>query len=132
MSRLRVALVQVEARHDVEDNIERAIALAREAAVGADLVVLPEYVQYRGTDAGFRASARPIPGPTRAPFAALARERGCWILAGSHAEASGDPARPYNTAPLFDRSGTLFARYRKAAPVGRCSCAHGRSRTASG
>lgn len=113
MSMLRVALVQVEARDDVEGNISRAAALAREAAVDADLVVLPEYVQYRGTDAGFRASARPVPGPTTDPFAALARERGCWILAGSHAEVSGDPARPYNTAVLFDRSGALVARYRK-------------------
>ena len=113
MSILRVALVQFEARDDVDDNIGRAAALAREAAVGADLVVLPEYVQYRGSDAGFRASARPVPGPTTAPFAEIAREQGCWVLAGSHAETSGDPARPYNTAVLFDRSGSLVARYRK-------------------
>ena len=91
---LRVALVQLEARDDVDDNIARAAALADEAADGADLVVLPEYVQYRGTDAGFRASARPIPGPTTAPFEAVARAHGTWILAGSHAEASADPGRP--------------------------------------
>jgi predicted amidohydrolase len=113
MDTLRVALVQIEARDDVDDNIRRAAAMAREAAVDADLVVLPEYVQYRGTDAGFRASARPVPGPTTEPFAAIAREHGCWVLAGSHAEASGDPARPWNTAVLLDRSGVLAARYRK-------------------
>lgn len=113
MSILRVALVQFEARDDVEANIERAAALARDAAIGTDLVVLPEYVQYRGTDAGFRASARPVPGPTTAPFSTIARDHGCWVLAGSHAEISGDPARPYNTAVLFDRSGALVARYRK-------------------
>ncbi len=113
MAKLRVALVQVEARDDVDGNIAHAAALAREAAAGADLVVLPEYVQYRGTDDGFRASARPIPGPTTDPFAAIARDFGCWILAGSHAERSGDPVRPYNTAVLFDRSGGLVARYRK-------------------
>ena len=113
MQTLRVALVQLEARHDVEANIARAATLAREAAAAADLVVLPEYVQYRGTAAGFRASARPVPGPTTAPFADIARQHGCWILAGSHAEASGDPARPYNTAVLFNRSGEVVARYRK-------------------
>jgi predicted amidohydrolase len=113
MSTLKVALVQVEARDDVEANVARAAGLAREAAAGADLVVLPEYVQYRGSAAGFRASAAPIPGPTTEPFAAVARETGTWILAGSHAEASGDPDRPYNTAVLFDRSGVIAAAYRK-------------------
>ena len=113
MVTLSVALVQVEARDDLDDSIARAAALAREAAVGADLVVLPEYVGYRGAAAGFRASARAVPGPTTDPFAEIARERHCWVLAGSHAETSGDPRRPYNTAVLFDRSGALVARYRK-------------------
>jgi predicted amidohydrolase len=113
MRMMRVALVQVEARDDIADNLSRAAAMAAEAAVDADLVVLPEYVQYRGTAAGFRASARPVPGPTTEPFAEIAREHGRWVLAGSHAEASGDPDRPYNTAVLFDRSGGLVARYRK-------------------
>jgi deaminated glutathione amidase len=113
MPAMRVALVQLEARDDVTDNIDRAAAMAREAATGSDLVVLPEYVQYRGSTAGYRASAQPIPGPTTDPFAAVAREAGCWILAGSHAERSEDPARPWNTTVLFDRSGTLVARYRK-------------------
>jgi predicted amidohydrolase len=110
---LRVALVQFEARDDVDDNIARAAALADGAANGADLVVLPEYVQYRGSDAGFRASARPVPGPTTAPFEAIARERRCWILAGSHAEAGADPSRPSNTAVLIDRDGNVAATYRK-------------------
>jgi predicted amidohydrolase len=113
MRTMRVALVQVEAREDVADNLSRAAAMAEEAAVDADLVILPEYVQYRGGSAGFRASAAPIPGPTTAPFEAIAREHGCWVLAGSHAEASSDPDRPYNTAALFDRDGRLAATYRK-------------------
>jgi predicted amidohydrolase len=113
MRTLRVALVQLEARDDVAANLAHATELAREAAAGSDLVVLPEYVQYRGSDAGYRASAVPIPGPTTEPLAAVAREHGCWVLAGSHAESSADPARPYNTAVLFDRSGAVAARYRK-------------------
>jgi predicted amidohydrolase len=113
MRTLRVALVQLEARDDVEANISRATTLAREAAAGSDLVVLPEYVQYRGTADGWRASARPIPGPTTDPFAAVAREAGCWILAGTRAEVSGDPLRPYNTAVVIDPAGRIAARYRK-------------------
>jgi predicted amidohydrolase len=113
MRTMRVSLVQFEAGDDVADNLSRAAARAAEAAVDSDLVILPEYVQYRGRAAGYRASAAPIPGSTTGPFAEVAREHGCWVLAGSHAEASGDPQRPYNTAALFDRSGALAARYRK-------------------
>ena len=113
MRTMRVALVQVEARDDVADNLSRAAAMAAEAAVDSDLVILPEYVQFRGSAAGFRASAAPIPGPTTAPFEEVAREHACWVLAGSHAEASGDPDRPYNTAVLLDRTGALAATYRK-------------------
>jgi predicted amidohydrolase len=113
MRTLRVALVQLEAQDDVEANMSRAVALAREAASGADLVVLPEYVQYRGTPDGWRASARPIPGPTTGPFADVAREHGCWILAGTRAEVSADPKRPHNTAVVIDPAGRLAARYRK-------------------
>lgn len=113
MRTMRVALVQFEAGDDVADNLSRAAAMAAEAAVDSDLVVLPEYVQFRGAAAGFRASAAAIPGPTTEPFAEVAREHACWVLAGSHAEASDDPARPYNTSPLFNRDGALVATYRK-------------------
>jgi predicted amidohydrolase len=113
MRTMRVALVQVEARDDVADNLSRAAAMAAEAAVDSDLVILPEYVAFRGSAAGFRASAVTVPGPTTDPFAEVAREHGVWVLAGSHAEASGDPRRPYNTAALFNHAGGLVATYRK-------------------
>jgi predicted amidohydrolase len=113
MSTVRVALVQLEARDDVAANLGHAAALAREAAAGADLVILPEYVQFRGAAAGYRASAAPVPGPTTAPLEAVARDTGTWILAGTHAEASGDPVRPYNTAVLLAPDGSTAATYRK-------------------
>ncbi len=111
---LSVALIQTDAGPDPEANVARAAELADAAAArGARLVALPEYLQYRGTDDGFRASARPIPGPFTAPFAEIARRHGCWILAGSLAESSGDPARPYNTSALIGPDGEIAARYRK-------------------
>ena len=112
--RLRVALVQLDAGDDAERNIETAAALAdRAAADGARLVALPEYLQFRGSDDGYRASARPIPGPWSDRFAAVARDRGAWILVGSLAETSADPARPYNTSVLIDPDGRIAATYRK-------------------
>jgi predicted amidohydrolase len=114
MTRLRVALVQTDAGSDVERNVATAVELAdRAAAQGARLVALPEYLQYRGTDDGFRASARPIPGPWTAAFADVARRRGAWLLVGSVAETSGDPARPYNTSVLIDPDGSIAGVYRK-------------------
>lgn len=111
---LPVALVQLDARDDVAANIAAAVALADEAAAGgARLVALPEYLQYRGPDDGFRASARPIPGPHTEPFAEIARRRHAWILVGSTAETSPDPARPYNTSALIAPDGSLAATYRK-------------------
>ena len=112
-STIGIALVQLEADDDLDRNLARAAALAREAATGADLVLLPEYLSFRGSADGYRASARPVPGPTTEPLAAVARETGTWILAGTHAETSGDHRRPYNTAVLLDPSGAVAARYRK-------------------
>ncbi len=111
---LSVALVQLDARDDVEANIAAAVALADDAARGgARFVLLPEYLQYRGSDDGFRASARPIPGPHTEPFSEVARRHGAWILVGSTAETSADPARPYNTSALIAPDGSVAAVYRK-------------------
>jgi predicted amidohydrolase len=112
--RLPVALVQLDATDDVAANIARAAAMAdAAAAAGARLVALPEYLQFRGPDDGFRASARPIPGAHTDAFAEVARRRGAWILVGSTAETSGDPARPYNTSTLIAPDGSIAATYRK-------------------
>jgi predicted amidohydrolase len=112
--RLAVALVQLDATGDVDANIDRASALADQAAAdGARLVALPEYLQFRGDDDGFRASARPIPGPFTDAFAEVARRRGIWILAGSLAETSSVAARPSNTSVLIAPDGSISAVYRK-------------------
>ena len=72
MTRLSVALVQLDAGSDSEANVAAAAELADEAAAGgARLVALPEYLQYRGDDDGFRESARAIPGPFTAAFSEI-------------------------------------------------------------
>jgi predicted amidohydrolase len=112
--RLAVAVVQLDATDDVDANIERACGYAAAAAAdGARLVVLPEYLQYRGGDEGYRRSARTVPGPFTDAFADVARGHDAWILAGSIAECSDDPERPYNTSVLIAPDGSIAARYRK-------------------
>jgi len=120
MSRLRVALVQLAADQDVAANVERAVALVRQAGeMTPQLVALPEMFLYRGPASGLRESAGELPGPMTEPFAELARALDTWILLGSLAERSADPQRPYNTSVLLDPSGQVCATYRKAASLRR-------------
>src|SRR5688572_15735732 len=112
--RLPVALVQLDATDDVDANIATAATLAADAAAGgARLVALPEYLQYRGDDAGFRASARPVPGPHTDAFSEVAQKHDAWVLVGSLAETSADEARPHNTSVLIAPDGSIAATYRK-------------------
>jgi predicted amidohydrolase len=111
--RFSVALIQLDTREDVAANLRVATALTDEAAAGgARLVALPEYLQYRGPDSGYQASAHPIPGPHTEPFAEIARRRAAWILVGSLAEQTAD-GRCHNTSVLLDPAGRIAAVYRK-------------------
>lgn len=111
---MRIAVVQVNSRDDKEANIRVALELVEQAAKGgADLVALPEYVDFLGTKEAGRGVHEPIPGPTSERFAAAAREHGIWLHAGSIRETGDDPDHIYNTSLLFNRQGEIVAKYRK-------------------
>jgi deaminated glutathione amidase len=110
---MRVAVCQLNSRADRAENL--AVArdlLERAATAGAELAVLPEYVDYLGPGGG---SPKPegIDGEFAEFFASAARELGLWVHAGSFHEAGPDPERTYNTSLVFDPSGSLIASYRK-------------------
>jgi predicted amidohydrolase len=112
MTAMRAALCQMRSGEDVETNLATAERLLRQAAdEGADLAALPEVFTYLGRSAGRAGAAEPVPGPTTERLAAIARDRGIWVLGGSVLEADGD--RIFNTSVLFDRGGDLVATYRK-------------------
>jgi predicted amidohydrolase len=114
MDRYVAAAVQMCSGPDRARNLAHARALVREAAArGARLVVLPEVFAWRGPRGDEAAAAEPIPGPTTEAMAALARELGVHLCAGSLLEAVAGEARPFNTSCLFDPSGRLVGRYRK-------------------
>jgi len=109
---MRVALCQMRSGEDVETNVSTAERLLLEAADGgADLAALPEVFTYLGSTAGLAGAAETVPGPTTERLAAIARDRGMWVLGGSQIETDGEHL--YNTSTLHDRSGELVARYRK-------------------
>ena len=110
---MRVAVCQLNAREDRAANLAAARELlGRAAAAGADLAVLPEYVDYLGRSAGL-PEPEPVDGEFAAFFAGAARELGMWVHAGSFHEAGPDDDHTYNTSLVFDRTGTLTATYRK-------------------
>ena len=86
--------------------------LDRAAAAGADLAVLPEYVDYLGPGAG-TPKPEPVDGEFATFFAEAAREHRMWVHAGSFHEAGPDQDRTYNTSLIFGRDGELAAAYRK-------------------
>jgi predicted amidohydrolase len=110
---MRVALCQLNAREDRAVNLGVARGLLeRAAAAGADLAVLPEYVDYLGPSTG-APKPEPVDGAFAAFFADAARELGMWVHAGSFHESGPDADRTYNTSLVFDRGGDLAAVYRK-------------------
>jgi predicted amidohydrolase len=110
---MRVAVCQLNSRADRKANLVAAAALLRRAADGgADLAVLPEYVDHLGPAAS-QPRPEPVDGEFGSHFAELARRLGIWVHAGSFHEAGPDPAHTYNTSLVFDRSGALAASYRK-------------------
>src|SRR3954463_282779 len=107
---MRVAVCQVSSRERRDENLTVARELLeRAAAAGAELAVLPEYVDYLGTGQG-APKAEGGDGEFAEFFAAAARELGIWVHAGSFHEVGPDPRRTYNTSLVFTPTGELAAR----------------------
>jgi len=110
---MRVAVCQVNSRQDRPANLGVAHELLeRAAAAGADVAVLPEYVDYLGPSAT-EPKPEPVDGEFASFFAEAARRLRMWVVAGSFHETGPDAARTYNTSLAFDRDGRPAATYRK-------------------
>ncbi len=129
----RVALLQLCATTDVQQNLSTAERLVREAADGgAQIALLPEAYAYIGPHTGKLPILEPVcerqPGssPILERFCALAAELGTEIvLGGHHEQAEADHSRSedddrrrsepkcYNTAVHIGAHGSVHAAYRK-------------------
>lgn len=112
---LRVACVQLNAGADKASNLEKAETLvARAAATGADVVVLPEKWNAIGGPDVFRAQAESVEdGETFGALSAWARRHGITIVGGSVTERRVGREKLSNTCPVYDPHGELVALYRK-------------------
>lgn len=110
---MRVAVCQLNTREDRDINLRTARDLLdRAASAGADVAVLPEYVDYLGP-AGDMPETESVDGSFARFFSTAASELRMWVLAGSFHEAGPEPGLTFNTSLLFDRAGQLAALYRK-------------------
>ncbi|MCR5826031.1 MAG: carbon-nitrogen hydrolase family protein [Oscillospiraceae bacterium] len=112
-TQLRVLQWQMTVPEQTERALESVEQGCRRAkALGADLLALPEMFCCPYDNACFPRYAEPEGGGTQRACAALAREYGLWLSAGSMPERAED-GRIYNTARVFDRTGRQVAKHRK-------------------
>ncbi len=111
-----VAAIQMTSGHSVEDNLEAAAKLLREAKeAGAELACLPENFSFIGLkDADKLAVAEADgAGPIQQFLSATARALGIWILGGTTVIKGDSARRVSNTSLLLDAQGKRVARYDK-------------------
>jgi predicted amidohydrolase len=93
------------------ENVERFVAAVESSVKGkADVILLPEGITVVGNGKSYVEVSEPVPGPTTARLAELARRRSAYVAAGIY-EREGPVV--YNTAVLLDRAGRLVGKYRK-------------------
>ena len=111
-----VAVVQNLWRDSPQENRENVLQMVRSVPTPVHLICLPEF--FLGAPFYFPGRAhlrgiidQPIPGPLTSELGQLAREKGCYILAGTVVEREGD--RYYNTSVLIDDRGEICGKARK-------------------
>jgi deaminated glutathione amidase len=112
---LRVACVQLTSRADKAANLEKAEQLvARAAATGADVVVLPEKWNAIGSAEVLHAAAEPLDGGESVEaMAGWARQYGIALVGGSITERREGREKLSNTSIVFDSEGAIAGVYRK-------------------
>jgi deaminated glutathione amidase len=113
--RLRVACVQINSSPAKAENLERMEPLvARAAATGADLVLLPEKWNGLGSHEILLDVAEPLEGgETVEAMSGWARAHGITLVGGSIAERREGREKLSNTCVVFDPEGDVEAVYRK-------------------
>ncbi len=111
-----VGLIQMRCSAEPRENLEKAIAMVREAAKrGAQVVCLPELfrTQYfcQSEDHDKFDLAEPIPGPSTEALAKVARECGVSLIASLFERRAAGIY--HNTAAILDADGALRGLYRK-------------------
>ncbi len=112
-SRFKLAVCQVRTELEKRQTMDKAEAMVREAAEnGAAVVALPEMFSCPYTRKYFDSFAEPQNGESVGRMSCWAREYGVILVGGSIPEREGKEL--YNTCFVFDKTGKIIARHRKA------------------
>jgi len=112
---IRLACVQMTSRADKAANLEKAETLvAKAAATGADVVLLPEKWNAIGDVETLHGAAETIEGgESVAAMRGWASRHGITLVGGSITERREGREKLSNTSLVFDPDGELVATYRK-------------------
>jgi agmatine deiminase len=113
---LTVALIQIEVRPDINENLKTALARVETAAQkGAQIICLPELfrTRYFPQQVGTHVDqfAETVPGESTEAFVRLARQYAAVIIVPVFERSPS--GRFYNTAVVIDADGSLHAPYHK-------------------
>jgi nitrilase len=111
---MRLAVVQLSSTDDLPANLNAAaLGIARAAAMGAQLVALPENFAFMRREGSAFPCVQDDSGELVPFLTGCAREHGVWILGGSFPEAIEGDDRVHNTSVVVSPEGLEVARYRK-------------------
>ncbi len=110
---IKIAVCQIKTETDKAESMRKTEAMIAEASQnGADIVVLPEMFNCPYSNKYFRGFAEAENGESVDTMSSWARDNGIILVGGSIPEKDGD--KLHNTCFVFDRSGNVIARHRKA------------------
>jgi len=115
-AKLKIAAIQMVSSASLQENLATADSLTKAAVQdGAQLVVLPEYFCIMGlkdTDK-VRVREKLGSGPIQEKLAAIAKDNGIYLIAGTIPLEAKDPNKVLNTTLVFSPDGQRIGRYDK-------------------
>ena len=113
MTKIKLALCQMNVIDDKKDNIKKAgLMIAESVKKNADFIILPEMFNCPySNDKFIEYGEEEQDSYTLNAISKLASENNVYILAGSIPEREND--RLYNTSYLFDKKGSVIGKHRK-------------------
>ncbi|UUE92815.1 carbon-nitrogen hydrolase family protein [Comamonas thiooxydans] len=113
---MKIAALQMVSGQDVAANLAQARSLMQQAAaLGAELVVLPEYFCAMGARDTDKLAYREAfgQGPIQDFMAGAARQLQLWVVAGTLPLQAADDSHVLNTSLVYSPEGECVARYDK-------------------